>query len=43
MSGRCFVLDTSALPAWLEGEDGVERVRELLRGGRLITADLLQL
>ena len=32
MSGKRFVLDTSALLAWLEGEDGVERVRELLRG-----------
>ena len=32
MSGNRFVLDTSALLAWLEGEDGAERVRELLRG-----------
>ena len=32
MSEHRFLLDTSALLAWLEGEAGTERVRALLRG-----------
>ena len=32
MSERLFLLDTSALLTWLEGEEGTERVRELLQG-----------
>jgi predicted nucleic acid-binding protein len=36
MAGKSFVLDTSALMAFIEKEDGAERVRDILLGKSII-------